>query len=194
MDSRAGKEPLLLLFGQVLLLALDIRTAGRFAQGRVEVLHVVGLELLHLHAADIGDNEILNGGKVGFVGFRCPFMLAALFGQPIHEELCHRHGGRNQKSASRQFVLDLLFSVHCLLFCGKTLPFVAALAVFIFISVSDAVRVAAFRNICHTVCLLIKLPGRATHRNCLSVHGCFRLPAGRGIRWYCCTGCKQNAG
>ena len=58
VDRRAGKEPLLLLFGQFLLLALDIRTAGRFAQGRIEVLHVVGLEFLHLHAADIGDDEV----------------------------------------------------------------------------------------------------------------------------------------
>ena len=63
VDGRAGKEPLLLLFGQLLLLALNIRTAGRFAQGRVEVLHVVGLELLHFHAADIGDNKVLDGRK-----------------------------------------------------------------------------------------------------------------------------------
>ena len=194
MDGGAGKEPLLLLFGQFLLLSLDIRTAGRFAQGRVEVFHVVGLEFLHLHAADIGDNEVLDGGKVGFVGLGCPLVLAALLGQPIHEEICHRHRGRNQEGSSRQLMLDLLFSVRCLLFGGKALPFVAALAVLIFVGVADAVRVAALRNICHTVCLLIKLPGRATHRNCLSVHGCFRLPAGHGIRWCCCTGCKQSAG
>ena len=182
VDGGAGKEPLLLLFGQVLLLTLDIRTAGCFAQGRVEVFHVVGLELLHLHATDIGDNEILNGGKVGFVGFGCPLVLAALLGQPIHQELCHRHRGRNQECANYQFMFDLLFSVRCLLFCRKTFPFVAALAVFIFVGVADAVRVAALRNICHTVCLLIKLPGRATHRSCPSAHGCFRLLAGHGIR------------
>ena len=182
MDRCAGKETLLLLFGQFLLLSLDIRTAGRFAQGRIEVFHVVGLEFLHLHAADIGDNKVLNGGKVGFVGFGCPLVLAALLGQPIHEELCHRHRGRNQESSSRQLMLDLFLTVCCLLFCGKTLPFVAALAVFIFVGVADAVRVAALRNICHTVCLLIKLPGRATHRSCPSAHGCFRLPAGHGIR------------
>ena len=182
MDGGAGKKPLLLLFGQFLLLSLDIRTAGRFAQGRVEVFHVVGLKFLHLHAADIGDNQVLDGGKVGFVGFGCPLVLAALLGQPIHEELCHRHRGRNQESASGQFMLDLLFSVRCLLFCGKAFPFVAALAVLIFVGVADAVRVAALRNICHTVCLLIKLPGRATHRSCPSAHGCFRLLAGHGIR------------
>ena len=159
VDRRAGKEPLLLLFGQVLLLTLDIRTAGCFAQGRVEVFHVVGLELLHLHAADIRDNEVLDGGKVRFVGFGGPLVLVALLGQPIHEELCYRHRGRDPKSASCQFMLDLLLSVCCLLFGGKALPFVVALAVLIFVGVSDAVRVATFRNICHTVCLLIKLPG-----------------------------------
>ena len=51
-----------------------------------------------LHAADIGDNEILDGGKVGFVGLGCPLVFAALLWQPIHEELCHRHRGRDQKS------------------------------------------------------------------------------------------------
>ena len=158
VDRRAGKEPLLLLFSQFLLLALNIRTAGCFAQGRVEVFHVVGLEFLHLHAADIGDNKVLDGGKVGFVGFGCPLVLAALLGQPIHEELCYRHRGRDQKSASRQFVLNLLLSVRCLLFCRKTFPFVAALAVFIFVGVADAVRVAALRNICHTVASLSSCP------------------------------------
>ena len=121
VDGRAGKEPLLLLFSQFLLLSLDIRTAGHFAQGRVEVFHVVGLELLHLHAADIGNDKVLDGGEVGFVGFGCPFVLAALLGQPIHEELCRRHRGRNQESASRQFMFDLLLSVRCLLFGGKAL-------------------------------------------------------------------------
>ena len=78
MDGCARKKPLLLLFGQFLLLSLDIRTAGCFTQGRVEVLHVVGLEFLHLHAADIGDNQVLDGGKVGFVGFGCPLVLLSL--------------------------------------------------------------------------------------------------------------------
>ena len=158
VDGGAGKESLLLFFGQFLLFSLDIRAAGRFAQGRVEVFHVVGLELLHLHAANIGDNQILDGGKVGFVGFGRPLVLAALLGQPIHQELCHRHRGRDQKSASRQLMLDLLFSVRCLLFGGKTFPFVAAFAVFIFVGVSDAVRVATLRNICHTVASLSSCP------------------------------------
>ena len=155
---------------------------------------MVGLEFLHFHAANIGDNQILDGGKVGFVGFGCPFVLVALLGQPLHQELSYRHRGRDQEGSGRQLMLDLLFSVRCLLFSGKALPFVAALAVLIFVGVSDAVRVAALRNICHTVCLLIKLPGKATRRNRLSGCGCFRPLAGHGIRWCCCTGCKQSAG
>ena len=145
MDGGAGKKSLLLLFGQLLFLAINIRTAGRFAQGRVEVFHVVGLKFLHLHAADIGNDKVLDGGEVGFVGFECPLVLAALLGQPIHEELCRRHRGQNQESASRQFMFDLLLSVRCLLFGGKALPFVAALAVLIFVGVADAVRVSALR-------------------------------------------------
>ena len=58
MDGGAGKKPLLLLFSQILLLTLNIRTAGRFAQGCIEIFHVVGLEFLHFHAADIGDDEV----------------------------------------------------------------------------------------------------------------------------------------
>ena len=123
--------------------------------GDIGFFHVIGLEFLHLHAADIGDNKVLDGGEVGFVGFGGPLVLAALLGQPIHEELCRRHRGRDQESASRQFMFDLLLSVWCLLFGGKSFQFVAALAVFIFVGVADAVRVAALRNICHTVCLLL---------------------------------------
>ena len=119
---------------------------------------MVGLKFLHLHAADIGDNQVLDGGKVGLVGFGGPLVLAALLGQPIHEELCHRHRGRNQESASRQFVFNLLLTVRCLLFCGKALPFVAALAVLIFVGVADAVRIASLRNICHTVASLSSCP------------------------------------
>ena len=158
MDRCAGKETLLLLFGQFLLLALNIRTAGRFAQGRIEVFHVVGLEFLHLHAADIGDNQILDGGKVGFVGLGSPLVFAALLGQPVHQELCHRHRGRDQEGSRCQLVFDLFLSVRCLLFGGKALPFVAALAVFIFVGVADAVRVATLRNICHTVASLSSCP------------------------------------
>ena len=103
----------------------------------------------------------MDGGEVGFVGFGCPLVLAALLGQPIHEELCHRHRGRNQERAGGQFMLDFAFFLVSLppLLWEKTFPILSQLfAVFIFVGVADAVRVAALRNICHTVCLLIKLP------------------------------------
>ena len=41
----------------------------------------------------------------------------------------------NQKIAGRQLMLDLLLAFHRLLFCGKALPFVAALAVLVLIGV-----------------------------------------------------------
>ena len=34
------------------------------------------------------------------IGFRCPLVLAALLEQPIHQELCHRHGGRRPSTAT----------------------------------------------------------------------------------------------
>ena len=109
-----------------------------------------------LHRQTVGQTE---QHSTVMVGLGCPLVFAALLGQPIHQELCHRHRGRDQECASCQLMLDLFLSVRCLLFGGKALPFVAALAVFIFVGVADAVRVASLRNICHTVCLLIKLPG-----------------------------------
>ena len=58
-------------------------------------------------------------------------MLAALLGQPIHQELRRRHGGRDQEIAGRQLMLDLCLAFYRLLFGGKALPFVAALAVLV---------------------------------------------------------------
>ena len=34
------------------------------------------------------------------IGFRCPLVLAALLGQPVHQELCYRHGGRRPSTAT----------------------------------------------------------------------------------------------
>ena len=141
----AGKGALLLLGREVSPLAAHILPAGGLAQGVVQGFDVVRPQLLHLHLPDIGDDEVLDKGQIGLVGFGCPFVLAALFGQPIHQELCHRHGGRNQKCASCQFMFDLLLSVRCLLFGGKAFQFIAALAVLIFVGVADAVRVSALR-------------------------------------------------
>ena len=114
--------------------------AGRFCNGRNCLKMCVGFCIRSAEPDDIGDNEVLDGGKIGFVGLGCPLVLAALLGQPVHKELCHRHRGRNQESTSRQLMLDLFFSARCLLFCRKAFPFVAVLAVLIFVGVEDSDR------------------------------------------------------
>ena len=135
MEGSAGEGALLLLGREVSPLAAHILSARGLAQGVVQGFDVVGPQLLHLHLPDIGDDEVLDEGQIGLVGLGCPLVLAALLGQPVHQELCHRHGGRDQEIAGRQLMLDLLLAFHRLLFGGKALPFVAALAVLVLIGV-----------------------------------------------------------
>ena len=135
MEGSAGEGALLLLGRKVSPLAAHILSARGLAQGVVQGFDVLRPQLLHLHLPDIGDDEVLDEGQIGLVGLGCPLVLAALLGQPVHQELCHRHRGRNQEIAGRQFMLDLLLAFHRLLFGGKALPFVAALAVLVLIGV-----------------------------------------------------------
>ena len=135
MEGSAGEGALLLLGRKVSPLAAHILSARGLAQGVVQGFDVLRPQLLHLHLPDIGDDEVLDEGQIGLVGLGCPLVLAALLGQPVHQELCHRHGGRDQKIACCQLVLDLLLAFHRLLFGGKALPFVAALAVLVLIGV-----------------------------------------------------------
>ena len=135
MEGSAGEGALLLLGRKVSPLAAHILSARGLAQGVVQGFDVLRPQLLHLHLPDIGDDEVLDEGQIGLVGLGCPLVLAALLGQPVHQELCHRHGGRNQEIAGRQLVLDLLLAFDRLLFRGKALPFVAALAVLVLIGV-----------------------------------------------------------
>ena len=107
---------------------------------------MVGTQLLHLHLPDIRDDEVLDERQIGLVGLGCPLVLAALLGQPVHQELCHCHRGRDQEITGRQLVLDLLLAFYRLLLSVKALPFVAALAVLVLIGVADTVRAAAFRD------------------------------------------------
>ena len=135
MEGSAGEGALLLLGRKVSPLAAHILSARGLAQGVVQGFDVLRPQLLHLHLPDIGDDEVLDEGQIGLVGLGCPLVLAALLGQPVHQELCYRHGGRDQEIAGRQLVLDLLLAFDRLLFCGKALPFVAALAVLVLIGV-----------------------------------------------------------
>ena len=135
MEGSAGEGALLLLGRKVSPLAAHILSARGLAQGVVQGFDVLRPQLLHLHLPDIGDDEVLDEGQIGLVGLGCPLVLAALLGQPVHQELCHRHRGRDQEIAGRQLMLDLLLAFHRLLFGGKALPFVAALAVLVLIGV-----------------------------------------------------------
>ena len=80
------------LLGQLLLFAFDILAARRLAQSAVQVFQVIRFQLLHLHVSDIRNDQILNGGQVGLIGLGRPLVFAALFGQPVHQELtdCYR--------------------------------------------------------------------------------------------------------
>ena len=135
MEGSAGEGALLLLGRKVSPLAAHILSARGLAQGVVQGFDVLRPQLLHLHLPDIGDDEVLDEGQIGLVGLGCPLVLAALLGQPVHQELCHRHRGRDQEIAGRQLMLDLLLAFDRLLFGGKALPFVAALAVLVLIGV-----------------------------------------------------------
>ena len=135
MEGSAGEGALLLLGRKVSPLAAHILSARGLAQGVVQGFDVLRPQLLHLHLPDIGDDEVLDEGQIGLVGLGCPLVLAALLGQPVHQELRHCHCGRDQEIAGRQLMLDLLLAFHRLLFGGKALPFVAALAVLVLIGV-----------------------------------------------------------
>lgn len=107
VDRRAGEKPLLLLFRKNLLFALKILATGRFAKSGIQVFQMVRLELLHLHIADIRNNEVLDSSQIGLIGAGCPFVLVALLGKPLHQKLFDGDGGRNQKSSVCQFMFNL---------------------------------------------------------------------------------------
>ena len=119
MDGRAGEKPLLLFFRKHLLFALIILAAGRFAKGSIQIFQMVGVELLHLHIADIRNDEVLDRSQIGLIGAGGPFVLVALLGKPLHQKLLDGDGGRNQKRSVCQFMFDLFFAICCLLFRGK---------------------------------------------------------------------------
>lgn len=91
------KGALLLLGREVSPLAAHILSARGLAQGVVQGFDVVGPQFLHL--PDIGDDEVLDKRQIGRAGLGCPLMLAALLGQPVHQELYYRHGGPRPSTA-----------------------------------------------------------------------------------------------
>ena len=147
VDGRAGEKTLLLFFRERLLFALIILAAGRFAESGIQVFQMVRFELLHLHIADIRNNEVLDGSQIGLIGAGCPLVLVALLGKPLHQKLFDGDGGRNQKRSVCQFMFDLFFAICCLLFRRKTFPFVAVFTLLVLVSIADAIGATAFRNI-----------------------------------------------
>lgn len=60
VDRGAGQQPLFLFVGQGLLYAMDVLPAGGLGKGSIELLNVVGSQLLHLAIADIGHDKVLH--------------------------------------------------------------------------------------------------------------------------------------
>ena len=100
MEGSAGEGALLLLGREVSPFAAHILSARGLAQGVVQGFDVVRPQFLHLQLPDIGDDEVLDERQIGLVGLGRPLVLAALLGQPVHQELCHRHRGRRRSIAT----------------------------------------------------------------------------------------------
>lgn len=60
VDRGAGQQPLLLLLGQVLLHTVHILPAGGLGKGGIELLNVVGAQLLHFPLPDIWHDKVLH--------------------------------------------------------------------------------------------------------------------------------------
>ena len=59
VNRGAGQQPLLLLFGQGLLYAVDVLPAGSLGKGSIELLDVVGSQLLYLPLPNIRFFQII---------------------------------------------------------------------------------------------------------------------------------------
>ena len=60
VNRGAGQQPLLLLLGQVLLHTVHILPAGGLGKGGIELLNVVGAQLLYLPFPDIRHDKVLH--------------------------------------------------------------------------------------------------------------------------------------
>ena len=149
VDRGAGQQPLLLLLGQVLLDTLHILPTGGLGKGSIELLNVVGSQLLYLPLPDIRHDKVLHHRHRLGVGLGRPFVFGGLDRNPLVQHLPHRHGVGDEERAVQQFFLDCDLSFLRLLFGLETLPSLAGLAGMVFVLVTDGVGISALHNRCH---------------------------------------------
>ena len=149
VDRGAGQQPLLLLLGQVLLHTVHILPAGGLGKGGIELLNVVGAQLLHFPLPDIRHDKVLHHRHRLGVGLGGPLVLCGLDRDPFVQHLLHRHGVGDEERAVQQFFLDRDLSLLRLLLGLETLPSLAGLAGMVFVLVTDGVGISALHDRCH---------------------------------------------
>ena len=143
VDRGAGQQPLLLLLGQVLLDTLHILPTGGLGKGSIELLNVVGAQLLYLPFPDIRHDKVLHHRHRLGVGLGRPFVFGGLDRDPLVQHLLHRHCIGHEEGAVQQFFLDRDLSLLRLLFGLETLPSLAGFAGMVFVLVTDGVGISA---------------------------------------------------
>ena len=149
VDRGAGQQPLLLLLGKFLLDTLHILPAGGLGKGGIELLDVIGAQLLHLPLPDIRHDKVLHHRHGLGVGLGGPFVLGGLDRNPLVQHFLHRHGVGDEERAVQQFFLDRDLSLLRLLFGLETFPSLAGLAGMVFVLVTDGVGISALHDRCH---------------------------------------------
>ena len=149
VDGGAGQQPLLLFVGQGLLYAVDVLPAGSLGKGSIELLNVVGAQLLHFPFPDIRHDKVLHHRHGLGVGLGGPLVLCGLDRDPFVQHLLHRHGVGDEECAVQQFFLDRDLSLLRLLPGLETFPSLAGLAGTVFVLVTDGVGISALHNRCH---------------------------------------------
>ena len=144
VDRGAGQQPLLLLLGKFLLDTLHILPAGGLGKGCIELLNVVGSQLLHLAIADIGHDKVLHHRHRLCVGLRGPFVLGGLDRDPLVQQFLYRHGVGNEERVVRQFFFDRDLSLLRLLLGLETFPSLVGFAGMVFVLVTDGVGTHPF--------------------------------------------------
>ena len=125
VNRGAGQQPLLLLLGQVLLHTVHILPAGGLGKGGIELLNVVGAQLLYLLFPDIRHDKVLHHRYGLSVGLGGPLVLCGLDRDPLVQHLLHRHDVGNEEGAVQQFFLDRDLSLLRLLLGLETFPSLA---------------------------------------------------------------------